>query len=66
MFWALLLVLNGMFWGLCSHSMHCKAAAMVGVKDCPPHWVHLAIGLGSFVGAIAVAQWGYLRKGLPY
>ena len=66
MFWVLLLVLNGLFWGLCSHSVHCKAAAMVGVKDCPPHWVHLAIGLASFAGAIAVSQWNYLRKGLPY
>jgi hypothetical protein len=57
-----LLTLNAIFWGLYSHDVHCKVAAAVGVKSCPPHWVHLTIGLVSFIGAIVTSQWSYLVK----
>jgi len=58
------LVLNGIFWGLMQHSIHCDVAALVGIKNCPPHWVHLMIGLLSFVAAIVVSQWNYLTVGI--
>jgi len=58
------LVLNGLFWGLLSHSIHCDVAASLGIKKCPPHWVHLMIGLVSFVAAICVSQWKYLTVGI--
>ena len=57
------LLLNAVFWGLFSHSAHCKVAAGAGIKNCPPHWMHLATGLAAFVGAMVSAQWGYLTKG---
>ena len=57
------LLLNAVFWGLFSHSVHCKVAGSFGLKNCPPHWVHLTIGLAAFVGAVVSAQWGYLTKG---
>jgi hypothetical protein len=57
------LLLNAIFWGLFSHSTHCKVAGAAGLKDCPPHWVHLAIGVAAFLGAVVSAQWGYLTKG---
>ena len=55
-----ILTLNAFFWALFPHSVHCKAAAAVGVTSCPPHWVHLTIGLLSFVGATVTSQWPYL------
>lgn len=58
------LVLNSIFWGLMSHSTHCDVAALAGIKNCPPHWVHLMIGLVSFVAAIGVSQWKYLTVGI--
>ena len=52
-----LLVLNSIFWGLFPHSAHCKLANSVGMKKCPPHWIHVYVmGLGSFVLALYLKQ----------
>ncbi len=52
-----LLVLNAIFWGLFPHSAHCKIANSVGMKKCPPHWIHVYVmGLGSFVLALFLKQ----------
>lgn len=56
------LVVNAVFWGLFSHGTHCEAAALAGIKVCPPHWMHIGLGIGSFLGAVAVAQWDYLIR----
>ena len=54
----LFLVANALFWGLATHSQHCSLASALGVKSCPPHWVHVYVmGLGSFLLAL------YLRQG---
>ena len=54
----LFLVGNAIFWGLATHTQHCGFAAMFGIKECPPHWVHVYVmGLGSFLLAL------YLRQG---
>ena len=51
------LVVNAVFWGLFSHTNHCKVASMIGLATCPPHWIHVWImGLGSFVLALYISQ----------
>lgn len=52
--------INALFWGLFDHGSHCRVAAMIGAKDCPPHSFHIILGLACFVIAVAIAQWGYL------
>ena len=53
------LLANAIFWGLYPHSMHCSVAAMMGVKKCPPHWIHVYVmGLGSFILALYIKQGG--------
>lgn len=54
------LVLNAIFWGLFDHGSHCKAVSMFGMKSCPPHWVHLLMGLVFFLAAIYVQQKDYI------
>jgi hypothetical protein len=52
-----LLLINAIFWGLFPHSAHCKVAANFGIKQCPPHWIHVYVmGLLSFVMALYVQQ----------
>ena len=36
-------LLNVLFWGFFSHSQHCKLASNLGIKKCPPHWVHVYV-----------------------
>lgn len=36
-------LLNVLFWGFFSHSQHCKLASSLGIKKCPPHWVHVYV-----------------------
>jgi hypothetical protein len=60
------LATNAVFWSLFPHSIHCKVAAAYGIKDCPPHWIHLSIGIVSFLLAILTAQWGYIIAGMKY
>jgi hypothetical protein len=53
------LVANACYWGLAGHGMHCSLLPD-GVA-CPPHYVHLLMGLGFFIAAIVVAQWDYIK-----
>lgn len=53
---AIFFLLNAIFWGLFPHRIHCK---LVGEK-CPPHYIHLAIGLVSFIIAVMIMQSDYL------
>jgi hypothetical protein len=55
----LLLVVNACFWGLAQHGTHCSVIPS-GVP-CPPHYVHLLMSVSSFVAAVAVAQWSYVK-----
>lgn len=66
LFVSALLATNAIFWALFPHSIHCKVAAAAGIKSCPPHWVHLTIGVVSFLLAILTAQWTYVVAGFPY
>lgn len=53
---------NALFWGLLPHSIHCKALAMVSSMKCPPHSVHLVMGVVFYFAALFVAQREYLMK----
>ena len=54
-------VLNALFWGLANHSQHCSLASMFGMSTCPPHSVHLLMGLVSFVIAVYIQQRDYIN-----
>lgn len=56
------LAVNALFWGLMPHSVHCKALAMVSSMKCPPHSVHLIMGVVFYFLALFVAQRDYLMK----
>jgi len=50
-------LLNALFWGLASHSQHCSLASNLGIKKCPPHWIHVYVmGLGSFLITLYLVQ----------
>lgn len=53
-------VANALFWGLWPHSSHCQLAASLGMTKCVPHIMHIMFGIGFFVVAVLVAQWGKL------
>jgi len=53
-------VFNALFWGLAKHSIHCKLVSKLGVKDCPPHFIHLLIGIFSYFIALCIFQYDYL------
>ena len=57
----LFFVLNALFWGLASHSQHCSLASMFGVVNCPPHYIHLLMGIVSFVVAVYIQQRDYIN-----
>jgi len=57
----LFLVLNALFWGLGSHSQHCALAGWFGIRQCPPHWVHLTLGVVSFLLAVYLQQLPYFH-----
>lgn len=53
--------INAIFWSLFPHETHCNVAKMF-VDVCPPHNVHLTIGLLSFLIAFVIAQYDHLKK----
>lgn len=53
----LFFLVNAIFWGLASHKQHCNVASMMGIKKCPPHWIHVYVmGLGSFLVTLYLVQ----------
>ena len=58
----LLLVINAIFWGMGSHAQHCQLAGLFGSTFCPPHWVHLLIGVVSFLSAVYISQYEYVNS----
>jgi len=54
------LLVNALFWGLANHSQHCALADAVGMgADCPPHYIHLMMGLAFFCATVYVQQKPY-------
>uniref|UniRef100_A0A6C0C7I9 Uncharacterized protein n=1 Tax=viral metagenome TaxID=1070528 RepID=A0A6C0C7I9_9ZZZZ len=58
----LFFVLNAIFWGLATHSQHCNLASVFGLVNCPPHYIHLLMGVVSFVIAVYVQQRDYVNS----
>jgi hypothetical protein len=57
----LFFVINGLFWGLANHSQHCNLASVFGMVKCPPHYIHLLMGLISFLIAVYIQQREYIN-----
>ncbi len=53
--------INAIFWSLFPHDIHCNIVKMV-LSTCPPHHIHLMIGVVSFIIAFVVAQYDYLKS----
>jgi len=56
------LIVNAIFWGLFPHIVHCKFIANFGITECPPHWVHLLIGLIAYLSAVWLKQSTYIKS----
>ena len=62
MFLLAFLVLNALFWGLFHHATHCALVATLAPGiTCPPHWVHLIMGVVSYLASVYIAQRGYIN-----
>ncbi len=55
-------VINALFWGLAGHGKHCALASSFGMTNCPPHYVHLLMGIVSFLIAVYIAQRKYIHS----
>ena len=55
----LFFVINSLFWGLAHHDQHCAVSAVFGMAKCPPHWVHILIGVLCFFVAVYISQKEY-------
>ena len=53
---------NAIFWGLFPHASHCAVAAMLGVTDCPSHWLHISSGVVFFLVTVVICQFHMFRK----
>ena len=62
MFLLAFLAANALFWGLFPHASHCALVTTLAPGiTCPPHWIHLTMGLVSYLAAIYVAQRDYIK-----
>ena len=53
-------VINALFWGLAEHKNHCNLVSKLGIEDCPPHFIHLLMGILSYFVALGIFQYDYL------
>jgi hypothetical protein len=58
----LFLILNALFWGLFPHSTHCLLVSKLTSMTCPPHFVHLIMGITFFVLAVLLANLDYFQE----
>jgi hypothetical protein len=62
MFLLVFLALNALFWGLFPHAYHCALVTTLAPGiTCPAHWIHLTMGLVSYLAAIYVSQRDYIK-----
>ena len=55
-------VINALFWGLTGHGKHCALAGNLGITNCPPHYIHLLMGIVSFFIAVYIQQRKYIHS----
>ena len=58
----ILLLINGLFWSLATHSEHCLLVSFFNIKKCPSHGIHITIGIISLLIAIIINQRNYFKK----
>jgi hypothetical protein len=58
----ILLLINGLFWSLATHSEHCALGRLFNIKQCLSHGTHITIGIVSLLIAIILKQKNYFRK----
>lgn len=56
----LFFLLNAIFWGLFPHSSHCRFISQFTDMKCPPHFIHISMGIASFLLAIFLSQQEYI------
>lgn len=56
------LVVNALFWGLLPHSVHCMVVSRFTTTKCPPHAVHIMLGISCFILAVILAQTEYANE----
>ncbi len=54
--------LLAIFWGLFPHSVHCSVMSNFGIKECPSHIVHIALGVIFFFIAIYIRQGNFFKS----
>lgn len=55
-------LINAVFWGLMPHNMHCELVSSMSNMSCPPHFVHLILGITFFVIAVVVGNLDYIQS----
>ena len=51
---------NAIFWSLFPHNIHCNVATIIS-STCPSHGFHIMVGVISFIIALIIAQYNYLK-----
>ena len=59
---AFIFIVNAVFWGLFPHATHCNALKQVGLTQCPPHYVHIMMGITCYFVSLFLSQQKYLMK----
>jgi len=57
-----LLVINGLFWSLATHSQHCALVKYFKISKCPGHEIHILMGVVSLLIAIVIKQRVFFSK----
>jgi len=52
--------INAIFWSLFPHNVHCDVVTKF-MSTCPSHSFHLTVGYLSFLIAVIIAQYDYLK-----
>tara|TARA_B110000003_G_C16633234_1_gene527451 strand:+ start:451 stop:660 length:210 start_codon:yes stop_codon:yes gene_type:complete len=58
----IILLINGLFWSLATHSEHCALGRLFNIKKCLSHGTHIIIGIVSLLVAIIIKQRDYFKK----
>lgn len=55
--------ISALFWGILPHEVHCYATKNLS-EHCIPHWIHLVIGILSFLLAVFFANYEYITNSI--
>lgn len=65
--WVPFLAASSLYWGLAPHKAHCDLVTglvkKIGMHPfCPPHYIHLAMGLAFYLSAVFINQRNYFMS----